>query len=162
MVRAMSVPLPVDTELAEFNATLDVIFSPLFLQGLSWMDQAIPEDLPPRRPRQRKPRPPVPDGLKTAAQAAARLGCSIKTLNGHIASGALRYVSIGHGTKRARRMFTDSDLDEFIADQTRKDVPCQSISTETAARRSGTLTSKCEVIGFTARRDARRGVKPKK
>src|SRR2546430_15506855 len=51
-----------------------------------------------------------PDGLKTAAQAAARLGCSVKTLNGHVASGALRYVIIGHGTKRPRRMFTDADL----------------------------------------------------
>src|SRR5262249_54975239 len=54
-----------------------------------------------RRPRgegARKPRQSPPDALKTAAQAAAKLGCSIKTLNGHIASGALRYVIIGHGT----------------------------------------------------------------
>jgi hypothetical protein len=34
----------------------------------------------------RKPRQPPPDGLKTAAQAAAKLNCSIKTLNSHIAS----------------------------------------------------------------------------
>src|SRR5262245_66412289 len=44
----------------------------------------------------RKPRQPPADGLKTAAQAAARLGCSIKTLNGHVASGALKYVALGH------------------------------------------------------------------
>jgi hypothetical protein len=110
----------------------------------------------------RKLRLPPSDGLKSAAQAAAKLGCSIKTLNGHVASGALRYVDIGHGKRRPRRMFTDADLDEFIANQSRKDVPCPSTRTETAARRISTSTSKCEVIGFTARRDARRGVKPKK
>jgi hypothetical protein len=36
--------------------------------------------------RQRKPDASVPGGLKTAAQAAAKLGCSIKTLNGHVAN----------------------------------------------------------------------------
>src|SRR5262249_53512472 len=66
---------------------------------------------------------PPSDGLKSAAEAAAKLGCSVKTLNGHVAFGALRYVSIGHGTKRPRRMFTDADLDDFIANQTRKDSP---------------------------------------
>ena len=112
--------------------------------------------------RQHKPRKPLPDGLKTAAEAAAKLGCSIKTLNGHIAAGELRYVIIGRGTKRPRKMLTDADLNEFIANQTRKDVPCPSTRTETVARRISTTTSKCEVIGFTARRNARRGVKPKK
>jgi len=112
--------------------------------------------------RQRQPRHPTPDGLKTAAQAAAKLGCSIKTLNGHIASGALRYVIIGHGKKHPRRMFTDADLDGFIANQTRKDVACPPTSPKTVARRISTTTSKCEVIGFTARRNARRAAKPKK
>src|SRR5262249_60011008 len=40
--------------------------------------------------RQRKPRQPVPGGLLTAAQAAAKLNCSIKTLNAHVAAGDLR------------------------------------------------------------------------
>jgi hypothetical protein len=119
-----------------------------------------PLPLPADGPRQ--PRQSSPDGLKTAAQAAAKLNCSIKTLFGHVASGALRYVDVGHGKKRRRIRFTDADLNEFIANQTRKDVPCPSTRTETAARRISTSTSKCEVIGFTARRDARRGVKPKK
>src|SRR5262249_7097178 len=81
-------------------------------------------------------------GLKSAAQAAAKLSCSIKTLNAHVAAGDLRYVSIGKGRKRVRRMFTDADLDDFIANQTRKDVPCPSTRTETAARRISTSTSK--------------------
>ena len=105
----------------------------------------------------------LPDGiLVTPREAARRLRCSIKTLNGHVASGALKYVAIGHGKRRIRRMFADSDLNDFIANKTRKDVPCPSTRIETAARRISTSTSKCEVIGFTARRNARRGAKPKK
>src|SRR5262249_44085455 len=92
---------------------------------------AAQADLSSNSHRQRKPRHPPPDGLKTTAQAAAKLGCSIKTLNGHVTSGALKYVAIGHGKRRTRRVFTDADLDNFIEAQTRKDVPCPSTRTET-------------------------------
>jgi len=112
--------------------------------------------------RERGATSPPPDGLLTPVEAARKLRCSVKTLFGHMASGALRYVVIGHGTKRPRRMFADADLDQFIANQTRKDVPCPSTRTETVARRISTTTSKCEVIGFTARRNARRAAKPKR
>lgn len=113
-----------------------------------------------KQERQRKARLGPPDGLRTMAEAAGKLGCSIKTLNGHVAAGALGYVAIGHGTKRPRKMFTDSDLNAFIAAQTRKDFPCP--STAPAKRLIGISTSNTEVIGFTARRNARLGVKPKK
>ena len=116
----------------------------------------------PKPRRERKPRVRPPDGLLTKDDAAAKLGCSVKTLDGHVESGALRYVAIGHGRKRPRRMFTDADLDNFIANQTRKDVPCPSTRTGTVDRRISTSTSKCEVVGFTARRNARRAAKPKK
>ena len=112
----------------------------------------------PRRVRKARVRPP--DGLLTKAEAAAQLGCSIKTLDGYVETGALRYGALGHGKKRPRKMFTDADLDQFIAAQTRKDAPCQ--STRPVARHTGISTSKCEVIGFTARRNARRAAKPKK
>src|SRR5262249_26104195 len=116
----------------------------------------VPASPPPRR--QRKPRHLPPDRLKTAAQAAAKLGCSVKTLGGHIASGALKYVAIGHGTKRPRKMFADPDLNEFIANQTRKDsLACP--STRTRARRTGNLTSSGEVIAFTAQPRPRPGGK---
>jgi excisionase family DNA binding protein len=98
--------------------------------------------------------------LRTTREACERLRCSIKTLRAHIASGALRYVLTGHGKQRQRRMFTDSDLDDFIIAQTRKDVPCP--SGKARARHSGNSTSKFEVIGFTARRNAHRGAKPKR
>ena len=103
-----------------------------------------------------------PGGLLTQAEAAAKLGISIKTLNAHVVAGDLRYVIIGHGRKRMRRMFTAADIDTFIANQTRKDVPCPSTSPKTAARHTGTSISSGVVIGFMARRNARRAVKPKK
>jgi hypothetical protein len=93
------------------------------------------------------PRHPPPDGLKTAAQAAAKLGCSIKTLNAHVSSGALKYVAIGHGKKRLRKMFADADLNEFITNQTRKESPC--LSDATHARRSTRTTSKSTVVAFS-------------
>jgi hypothetical protein len=114
-----------------------------------------------KKRRQRRPRMSVPDGLRTAAEAAARLGCSIKTLNGHVASGALGYVTIGHGRKRPRKMFTDADLTAFIEAQTRKDsLACP--STESRARHSGTSTSSGAVIAFSAQPKPRTNAKPKK
>ena len=103
-----------------------------------------------------------PDGLRTPDEAARKLGCSVKTVNAHVAAGDLRYVIIGKGTKRPRKMFTDADLNEFIANQTRKDVPCPSTRTETAARRTGTSTSKSKVIGFMEARNRRRAAKLKR
>jgi helix-turn-helix protein len=111
--------------------------------------------------RRRAPRSPPPDGLRTPDEAARKLHCSVKTLNAHVAAGELRYVSIGKGTKRPRKMFTPSDLDEFIAHQTRKDSPaCRSIASR--ARHTGTSTSSGEVVAFSGVRRPRLNVKPKK
>src|SRR5262245_49878176 len=112
--------------------------------------------------RRQKVKPPVaapPDGLRTPAEAARKLGCSIKTLNGHVAAGALKYVAIGHGKRRKRKMFTDADLDEFIQAQTRKDPPCPSDAIR--ARRSGSTDSKSEIVSFSEARRKRRAAKPK-
>jgi hypothetical protein len=111
-----------------------------------------------RHQRQRPPRPP--DGLLTASEAAAKLRCSIKTLNGHVDAGDLKYVIVGHGTKRPRKMFTDPDLNQFIAAQTREAPPCP--STASRARHSGTSISSGEVVAFTARPKSPPGGKPKK
>jgi hypothetical protein len=110
--------------------------------------------------RQHRPRVAPPNGLRTLAEAAAKLGCSIKTLKGHIASGALNYVALGHGTARQQRRFTDTDLDAFIEAQTRKDIAC--LSDATRARRTGSTIFKSEVIAFSARRNARPDAKPKR
>jgi hypothetical protein len=117
-------------------------------------------DLTPPFKRRHQHKQRSPDGLLTRAQAAAKLNCSLRTLDGHVASGALRYVAIGHGKKRPRRMFTDADLNAFIANQTRKDVPCP--STAAPARRSGSTIFGGEVIAFTGVPRPRPGGKPKK
>jgi len=115
----------------------------------------------PERERRRPERPRPLDGLLTADEAAARLRCSTKTLNGHIAAGAIRYVAIGHGSKRPRKMFTAADLDDFVANQTRKDAPaCQSAATR--AHPTGNTTFKSEVIAFSARPSARTGARRKR
>src|SRR5262249_4796499 len=107
-----------------------------------------------------KPRQSPPGRLKTAAQAAAKLNCSIKTLLGHVASGALRCVVIGHGTKRRCIRFTDPDLDAFIEAQTREVTPCPSDATR--GRRSGSTDSKSEIVSFSEARRRRRAAKPKR
>ena len=101
-----------------------------------------------------------PDGLRTPAEAAAKLGCSVKTLNGHVAARAVKYVIIGHGTKRPRKMFTDADLNQFITNQTREASPCPSAVTR--ARPTGNTTFKSEVIAFSARRRPPTGGKQKR
>jgi hypothetical protein len=52
---------------------------------------------------------PEPD-LLTPRETAAILHFSIKTHTGHVASGDLRYVLVGQGKKRPRRMFTRPDI----------------------------------------------------
>jgi hypothetical protein len=105
---------------------------------------------PARKRRERTVRPRPLDGLLTIDEAAWRLRCSVKTLNGYVASGALRYVAIGHGSKRPRKMFTAADLDDFIVNQTKDAPACQ--SSRTPVRLSGGSTSRSEVIAFSARR----------
>jgi hypothetical protein len=116
---------------------------------------------PERRERHPRRAPPQ-EGLRTADEAAAKLRCSIKTLRGHVRSGALRYVVTGHGIKRPHKMFTDADIDEFIANQTRKEAPASCPSLRTPARRSSGTTSRSEVIAFSARPNARTAAKPKR
>ena len=122
--------------------------------------QAIPLPGTPAKCNERKLRQSPPDGLRTSAEAARKLRCSIKTLNGHIASGALKYVVLGHGKRRQRRMFTDADLNEFIANKTRKVTPCP--STAGRARPTGISTFTGEVIDFTGPRKPPRDAKPRK
>jgi excisionase family DNA binding protein len=99
--------------------------------------------------------------LLTPREAARKLRCSTKTLDQHVASGALRYVQIGHGTKHVRRMFAPSDLEAFIETQTRKESPsCP--SSKTPGRRTGAMTSKPELVAFSAQPRPRPSGKPKR
>jgi excisionase family DNA binding protein len=107
------------------------------------------------RPRLRQ----MDDRLLTPREAAAHLRCSLKTLLGHVENGKLRYVEIGHGKQRRRRMFTDADLTAFIRSQTREDLPCQ--FSKTHVRRIGASTSNIVEGGFSARPRPRPGERPK-
>jgi excisionase family DNA binding protein len=97
--------------------------------------------------------------LRSPQSAAERLGVSVKTLNGYVADGELRYINVGRGTKKVRRRFTDEDLDDLIQRRAQRDMPCQSTGTKIA--RSTTSTSSSRVLAFTALRDVRASERPK-
>jgi excisionase family DNA binding protein len=114
----------------------------------------------PKRSRQPVVTDPEPL-LLTPAQAARRLGMSVKTLRAHVRTGDIRYVNVGRGKERERIMFAPHDLEGFIAAHTQtKAPPCPSSSPK--ARRTTTSTSSGEVVAFTARRNGRTGAKRKR
>jgi hypothetical protein len=116
--------------------------------------------LPALSARKRKPKPArTPDDLLTKHEAAARLRCSEKTIDAHAASGALRYVLIGRGSKRKRKMFAPADIAAFIEAQTQKDLPCP--LSVTRVRGSTGSISGSQVIAFSARPKPRPGGKRK-
>jgi excisionase family DNA binding protein len=101
------------------------------------------------------------DFLLKPKEAAERLGCSIKTLLRHAKDGSIRYINVGKGLQKLHRRFDPTDIEDFKDKRRRQEVSlCQSTSART--RRTTTSTSKCEVIGFTALRDARAAAKLKR
>src|SRR5262249_34964929 len=98
------------------------------------------------------------EGLRNPGYAAEFLQCSIKQVHTYCKRGDLRYVDIGCSEKRPRRMFTDADLIDFVERRTRREA-CP--STNIKARRSGTSTSKCEVLDFTALQARQTGARPR-
>ena len=97
--------------------------------------------------------------LLTPKIAAADLGISTKTLTGHADDGEIRYINVGRGKKKKRRMYTRPDLEEFKERRAQREVKC--LSTGTRKARSTTTTSNSKVIAFTALRDARTREKPR-
>jgi excisionase family DNA binding protein len=126
----------------------------LIMAALRRHDDGLVEPVPP-------PQPVPSDGLKTPAQAAQRLGVSIRTLRGLVSSGAVRYVAIGRGRQREKMMFTDADLDDLVASRTRQKAR-ECLSTSPKVRRSITSTSNGKVLAFTARRNGRTDAKRKR
>jgi excisionase family DNA binding protein len=96
-------------------------------------------------------------------EVAERLGCTVKTLFGHVHDGSLRYVNVGRGEIRPRYMFAESDLAEFEEVRRRRNagaVVCR--STTQKVRRSTISISDGEVIAFhgstkaTSKREAQK------
>lgn len=86
--------------------------------------------------------------LLSPKQAAAALGISVDTLRALISAGELRFIDVGNGKKRIRRMFDPSDLAQFC-ERRRRVQSCP--STNRKARKSTSSTSNGAVIGFRAR-----------
>jgi hypothetical protein len=92
-------------------------------------------------------------------RAARKLGISEDQTRGLIEDGELQFINLGRGKKCPRMRFTEVDLDELIERRRRKITPC--LSTNRSNHRIGNSTSKPEVIGFMARRNAQIAKTPK-
>jgi excisionase family DNA binding protein len=113
------------------------------------------------KPSRRKQQTMVPGGLLTLAEAAARLHVTAEKVRTYVRDGELQYINVGHGRKRPRYRFSDTDIDELIEKRKQRDIPpCQFSNPKSRATSIGT-TSKSQVIGFTAQRNARLAKKPK-
>jgi hypothetical protein len=67
-------------------------------------------------------------------EVAERLGCTVKTLFGHIRDGSLRYVNVGRGDIRPRYMFAESDLAEFEEVRRRRNAGAMASSSRALTR----------------------------
>jgi excisionase family DNA binding protein len=99
--------------------------------------------------------------LLTFEEAAARLGIGKTLLRAHIASGTIRYVSVGAGAKRRRIMFTHRDLNEFVQDRSRRELAACPPSSP-RARKPTYTTSPSTVVAFTALRERQKSEPPKR
>ena len=84
----------------------------------------------------------------TFKETARLLGIDQKTLRGHVRAGNIRFITIGLGMTKLRREFTLNDILEFVEQMRRRECP----STSDPTRRSTTMTSSGDILGFTARR----------
>ncbi|WP_409363227.1 helix-turn-helix domain-containing protein [Bradyrhizobium japonicum] len=90
--------------------------------------------------------------LLTLDEAATLLAICKRTLMRHVIAGELPCIVTGAGGERLQRKIHRADLRTFISKRRR--VECPSIGRETS-RRTTTVISRSEVIGFTAQRNAR-------
>ena len=64
--------------------------------------------------------------LLTTGEAAKVLKISPKTLTGHVKDGSLKYVNVGRGTIKPRRMFPPAELEDFTQRRMQQEIPCRS------------------------------------
>ncbi|WP_132075676.1 helix-turn-helix domain-containing protein [Sinorhizobium americanum] len=82
----------------------------------------------------------------TAAEVAARLSISKKTLQRHVDDARIACVDVGTG-QRAHLRFAPCQLHDFISSQTREVLPCPSTKAKPAL--SISTISKSTAIAFT-------------
>jgi hypothetical protein len=69
----------------------------------------------------------TPGGLHDIAATAVKLNVTEEKVRAFVRDGSLKYVNVGHGSKRPRYRFADSDIDELIEKLRQQDIPpCQS------------------------------------
>lgn len=101
----------------------------------------------------------MPSALFNLKQVAERLGCSIEQARGLVDDGDLPFINVGRGKKRPTMRFAEDDIESLIERRRRTKAPC--LSTGQKNHRSISTTSKSEVIGFMAQRNARLGERQK-
>lgn len=95
--------------------------------------------------------------LLTIEEAASQLGICRRTLQDHVRDGDIKYIAVGKGLKRRRRMFHPDDIVAFINSQ-RMAEACPSIDhvARTDSRRRSTATTSGSIVSdFAAIRAAR-------
>ncbi|WP_126978511.1 helix-turn-helix domain-containing protein [Frigidibacter oleivorans] len=110
----------------------------------------------------RKPKAPTGPSddfpLMTAAEAAEKLGISVKSVMSHVHAGRLRFINIGTAKRKSYR-FTPKNLSTFIANQKVRETPkCLSLQIKKASIK---LTSSLKDTGFSAMPKPGTGAKPK-
>jgi hypothetical protein len=92
----------------------------------------------------------VPDDLLSPAATAEKLEISERTLREHVRDGSIVYVVKGRGTKRPRKGFLLSDIEDFKRERRRRSEPEPCPSTDHEDRGSTSTTSGAEIVGFSA------------
>jgi|SRR5216683_1011270 len=117
-------------------------------------------DYPPKTRKRRKPKPA--NGLHDILATAIKLNVTAEKVRAFVRDGDLKYINVGHGSKKPRYRFTDSDINELIEKRKQQETPqCQSLKPRSPRHTSGT-GSKSIVVGFMEARNARLARKPKK
>jgi hypothetical protein len=112
-------------------------------------------------PKRRKRKAATSDGLLDIPAAASRLNITAEKVRAFVRDGDLKYVNVGHGSKKPRYRFEDSDINAFIEKRRQQDIPpCQSSKPQSPRRIIGT-TSRSNVVGFMAQRAAQLAKNPK-
>lgn len=93
--------------------------------------------------------------LLTPDEVIKILGIDKKTLAGHVASGDIAYIAIGHGTVRQRRRFTEKDVQAFIDKRRTINAPPEPRTRRVSRGRGSVLDM--EYYSFTDRMNRKRG-----
>jgi hypothetical protein len=112
------------------------------------------------KPPPKKRKPTSSDGLHDIPAAAIKLNITQEKVRAFVRDGELKYINVGHGEKRPRYRFTESDINELIEKRKTQETPCQSSGPKSQRRITGT-DSKSVVVGFMEARNARLEKKPK-